>query len=124
MADFTQTISNTMNLIGPTERNVWGTMDWGDNWGTDKDMLLSIFKHLGSVGTITASDAYFLAYFKRLGSIGTITETSTMSTLCHFDGNLDFKYVRAGDLGVDGFSKTADGSSGWSKTADGTDDWS
>jgi hypothetical protein len=123
MATFTATISNTMVIIGPGEPNLWNTLVWGtNNWGSDNDMRTVVFKNLASE-SISQSDVFAKMPVIVLG-VGTMALTSTAATFCHFDGFLQFKYVRAGDDGDDGFSKTADGSSGWSKTADGSDNWS
>jgi len=123
MATFSATISNTMVIIGPGEPNLWGTFEWGTNfWGSDNDMRTAVFKNLASE-SISLSDAFTKMPVIVIG-FGTIAVASTAATFGHYDGFLEFQYVRAGDDGNDGFSKTADGSSGWSKTADGSDNWS
>ena len=102
--------------------NLWGTLEWGtNNWGTDNDTRWSFFKNLASE-TMTLADTYSLKPIINI-NFGSVNILSTMSTLCHFDGYGDFKYVRAGDLGDDSFNKTADGSDSWSKTSDGSDTW-
>lgn len=123
MATHTITITDSMVIIGPGDPNLWGTLEWGtNNWATDNDMRLTFFKNLAAE-TITLSDVLSKKPFLTL-DMGTMVGAITMSTLCHFDGFLEFKYVRAGDAGVDGFDKTSDGSDGWSKTSDGSDGWS
>ena len=123
MATFTITIANQMDVLGMGDPSLWNTMVWGtDDWGSADDVRIGFFKNLASE-SVAMADALSKKPILSLG-FGTIAVASTMSTFCHFDGYLNFKYVRAGDFGVDGFGKTADGSSGWSKTSDGTDDWS
>jgi hypothetical protein len=124
MATHTITVSNTMTVIAMGDPTLWGTGVWGtDVWGSGNDVRWKFFKNLDTE-TITQADSlsYFMTFFRTL-DMGTMVGAITMSTLCHFDGFGDFKYVRAGDSGDDNFSKTADGSSGWSKTSDGSDDW-
>lgn len=44
MADFTQTVSNSISVFGTSPSSLWGQMLWGDNWGE------------GSVDLITSTD--------------------------------------------------------------------
>lgn len=122
MATFTIEIDNTLVLIGPGDPTLWGTLEWGtNNWGTDNDTNFAVSKVLDAE-TITLTDSFT----KQAGPVldmGTISGEMTMSQPCHFDGFGEFKYVRAGDYGVDGFNKTADSSDGWSKVSDGSDGW-
>lgn len=56
MADFAQTVSNTVNIFGMSPPNLWNDMDWGDNWGASEDVATSFEKWLASE-SITLSDA-------------------------------------------------------------------
>ena len=38
MADFTQTITNTLNTFGISAGNQWGFMVWNDEWGASEDI--------------------------------------------------------------------------------------
>lgn len=75
MADFTQTITNTMQIMGVSPGSLWNVAVWGtDLWGVDEDVWTdtdhqitesislsdSVFKDVEltiNFGTITLSDA-------------------------------------------------------------------
>lgn len=57
MADFAQTVTNTLNVLGASPPNLWGVMDWGDNWGVSEDLATSFEKWLAGE-SITLSDLY------------------------------------------------------------------
>ena len=56
MADFTITVTNTLDLFGGLPANKWGTVEWGQNWGYgDIDLITTVYK-LIDAGSI-ASDS-------------------------------------------------------------------
>lgn len=55
MADLTQTITNTLTLIGLSPANEWGSFNWGENWGSDNDTNFEIGKWLSETTTFTDS---------------------------------------------------------------------
>ena len=54
MADFTQTINNTIEIFGGKQTSNWGVMLWGEKWayGTN-ELLITIGKVLDSTITLT-----------------------------------------------------------------------
>ena len=61
MANFAQTVSNTLNVLGASPPNYWGVMDWGDNWGVSEDLATSFEKWLQSE-SMSLSDAWSKNY--------------------------------------------------------------
>jgi hypothetical protein len=56
MANLTQTVSNTLNILGIGPPNVWGTMNWNDLWGAEVDLCKEFEK--GFAETLSSSDVY------------------------------------------------------------------
>lgn len=61
MADFAQTVSNTIDVLGASPPNYWGVMDWGDLWGASEDLATSYEKFLQSE-TLTLDDLTITQY--------------------------------------------------------------
>ena len=94
MADFTQTITNTIVLVGPADASLWGTMLWGTGfWGTDSDLDLGIEKVFGN--TVTASDSYSKSADKSV-STNTVGVITSLPTIILQDSN-GFCYVFPSD---------------------------
>jgi hypothetical protein len=56
MADFTITVSNSLAIVGATPSSLWGTMEWGENWGAgSEDFITSVFKFLANTTTLSDS---------------------------------------------------------------------
>lgn len=65
MADYSQSISNTVNVFGMAPSEKWGSMVWGvDDWGQDSDLVTATIKVL--TGSFTATDSYSLGFGKNL----------------------------------------------------------
>ena len=115
MADFTKTISNNLNLTGPSEAG-----RWGENWGTmywtyDPDLSVTIGKwlaesisHDSSVGfdvgkwlsnTMTLTDVVSKYLFATI-SAGEITPTSDITRIILTDAN-GYTYIIKGVGDVD-----------------------
>ena len=49
MADFTQTVTNTIQVFGSADTENWNEIVWGtDNWAADDDMEFEITKLLAN----------------------------------------------------------------------------
>lgn len=58
MADFAQTVSNSIEVFGLSPANRWGEMEWGELWGASGDVAKSVEKGI-SAGTLTLFDFSF-----------------------------------------------------------------
>jgi hypothetical protein len=66
MADFTKTVTNSINCFGLEQPALWGTMLWGEYWGYGSNTVaLDVEKNILD-NTITPTDDYFLATEKVL----------------------------------------------------------
>ena len=94
MADFTITISNSVNLFGPADASLWGTMVWGTNfWGTDSDQEFEVIKALSNGFSATVA---FSFGFDKTVSTNTVSAAVDLATLTLQDSN-GFCYVFPSD---------------------------
>lgn len=100
MADFTQTIENSINVFGPADTNKWNAITWGThNWGYgDDDLQTSIFKVLDS-GTITLTNEIE----KSVGFIRTFSQSMTVTGDMTFEGLTDNAGYSKLDKGVSNY---------------------
>ena len=90
MADFTITISNPVNLFGPADASLWGTMVWGtDYWGTDSDQEFEVIKALSN--GFSASVAFSFDVEKTI-TTNAVSASIAVATLTLQDSN-GFVYV-------------------------------
>lgn len=84
MADLTQTITNSLNVLAPTPVSVWSTMEWGtDNWGESRDFSLEIGKWLAE--GVTNTDTYFLGITHLISE--SLSVSSSMNLVALQDGS-------------------------------------
>ena len=56
MAALTITVSNQLNLLGPSESTKWGEFNWGEeNWGWILDLQVTVFKVLSETQSFSQS---------------------------------------------------------------------
>lgn len=92
MADLTQTITNSFNLLGGGPPSLWNTMEWGtDNWGFSDDLGTGFIKVISE--SFTPSDSYVFTVFKVYGNSISIDADTPEIEL--FSG--DYNYVFPGD---------------------------
>lgn len=91
MADLSITISNTMSLIGAAPANVWGTMLWGDNWGSSEDFELTIGKWLSE--SLTFTDSVFKEARFTINESISISSSMNLGFLQDSSG---YKYIEQG----------------------------
>ena len=96
MAQFTITISNNLTLIGPAPANQWGAFDWGENWGSDKDLELQPSKWLSE--SLTLNDS--LSKQPSISISNSLSVTSAMNLVALQDGS-GYSYIEKGELDPD-----------------------
>ena len=63
MADLTQTITNSIDLLGPSPASEWGVMLWGTGlWGATNDMEFEIGKWLAETANLSDTYSFGLAH--------------------------------------------------------------
>jgi hypothetical protein len=81
MADFTKTVTNSINCFGLEQPSVWGSMLWGtDNWGYGQTTATDVEKNILD-NIVTPTDDYFLATEKVLDNSIPSTQEMTEETL-------------------------------------------
>lgn len=84
MADFVKTITNSINLFGIEGSNKWGTLLWGQKWGSGNSDLVVIFQKVVSnsvaLSDVTSTQARF---------VKTISNTFVVSGNMTFEGISD-----------------------------------
>ena len=145
MADFAQTIVNTMGLAGLGEPQLWNVVEWGtDHWGWDPDMethanvapnmaglALSValgqdVVFEGTSNDMALSESYPKDFVKE-PLTETITFASSIESIMRTWGIWDYVFTKPttdGDEKVfDVFGKVSDGTDAFTQVADGSTDW-
>jgi hypothetical protein len=92
MADLSITISNGLNIIGPTPASLWNTMEWGtDNWGETKNFSFLIFKCFAN--GISLSEVWTFQFQKTVSNSLIISQATDLVALQDADG---YDYVLKG----------------------------
>ena len=129
MADFTQTVTNTIQVFGSADTENWNEIVWGtDNWAADDDMEFEITKLLANTVSATADLTFHAEHIFAAAVTATVVSTNVTLTLQDSNG---YSYVFPSDTtngseissGVftnvtnasDGFSPVADASTTWSE---------
>lgn len=94
MADYNQTISNTMGLFGGSETEMWGVMVWGvDNWGDSGELRTTVTKGI-SAGSIGLSDS--IGKTPKIGVVNSLVTVGDMY-LERLDDGSGYSYVFTGN---------------------------
>ena len=129
MADFTITISNSLNVIGIETPNLWNTMEWGENWGYgDVDLPVVVDKVIaeslsGITDAVTTAADFVDSYANSLSL------SSAIADLFLVDADGYFHVFRGGVTdGIDristDYTSSADPSTSWTPATDPTTSWS
>jgi len=126
MADYTQTITNSLNVLAASPPTLWGSFNWGEqNWGQDEDLWTDTVK--GITETLYLSDAYGRAFVKA-PLTETITFTENLESLKRSIGVWDYVFTKPssdGDEAIyDVSSKVGDASTTWSAVSNVSTTWS
>ena len=126
MTQFTQTITESLVILGISPGSDWGTLVWGtDTWGNTLDHITQVEKVL--TDSISSSDTWFKVF-----SLDPITETIAVSSdftrMVLTDAN-GYDFLFRGDTtnGNDQINSTytsmSEGSSTYSATVNPTTTW-
>lgn len=129
MADHSQTVSNTLVVLGMSPCNVWGTLEWGaDNWGPTLDVITEVEKGISNATSLASSTQRDVVWDFTVSNTldiedglgkeidivfsGTITGTSTLPEILRSIGVYDYVASRPttnwADQVIDVSSKVAD----------------
>jgi hypothetical protein len=127
MADWTQTVTNSLGLHGPGPTTKWGEFNWGEaNWGSGtEDLVTTIGKYLSN--TETLSDSLSKKTIKNLSD--TIDVSEDMSSQELFDGD-GYNYVftlpttEGENRSTVEWTESTDPSTTWTSATAGSTTWS
>lgn len=127
MADFTKTVSNTLDLFGESPSSLWGFFTWGvDKWGDgSKDLAVDIVKLIDNSQVI--SDAISLSSIKVVANNLTTESETTSETLSDGSG---WNYIftkpttDAENRNITSFTSVAPASNAWASASVTTTVWS
>ena len=125
MADLTQTITESMTMLGMGEVALWGVFEWGENWGYTGELETETDKCLTNSLTMTDSRAneVDLEPFRN----GIAIDESVVEAIMRAWGIWDYVWTRPtsdGDQKVFDESTAVSGtSSTWNAVSDGSADW-
>ncbi len=124
MADFTKTITNTLNVFGASPPTKWGIGIWGVMlWGVTQDFEINVIKVLGEA--ISFSSSVEKVFIKELSnSVSFATDLTTFLTLDDIWNYLFAKSTTDGALQVvDQFTRVSDPSTTQTETSLPTTTW-
>lgn len=82
MADYTITISNTLNVFGPSPASQWGSMVWGDDyWGESKNLSTTLEKFLNESISLSDSVTAIVQWFRTLSNGISVMADSNLGQL-------------------------------------------
>lgn len=127
MADFTQTINNSLNVLGASPPTLWNDFNWGEqNWGADEDLVTAVDKIIGNTTALT--DALFFDIDLVL-SFGSTSISSDLPSQTLEDSDGYFHVFRGGstnaeDRPLTSYTEVSDGSSTWTESTPPSTTWS
>lgn len=125
MADHSQTITNTMNVLGVSPGTLWGVAVWGtDLWGVDEDVWTDTNHQITE--SLTHTDVYGKE-FAFAASLGTLTITSSIESIVRKWDIWAYIYptptTDGQEQAEDEFSKVSDGSDDFTQVSDSSTTW-
>lgn len=146
MTDFTKIITNTLNVLGPSVPQVWGTaMTWGTSkWGVTGDLMITFVKGITDTLTHTSTIARSVTYNKIMtdtfslassiqksffkestNSISLATDIPTLTLILDDLWSYIFASTTANAAGqvLDSFSRVSDPSTTQTQTTDPSTTW-
>lgn len=124
MADFAQTVTNSLNLLGPSVPSRWNIMQWGDNWGTTGDLQTFYQKGVFESLTLTDSISKSSTLTPITDSIGFTMSLDIFRSIGIWDYNFTRPTIDGAEAIYDESAKVVDPTTDWSKVNDPTTDWS
>lgn len=123
MADLTKTITNSMNVLGVSPGQHWGTFQWNTNWGNDEDVWTDTNKQF----PITLTIENILTKHYELTITNTIDLTENLTSVERELGIWDYVFTKPTTTALeqvyDEFSKQADASTTYAAVADASTTW-
>jgi hypothetical protein len=88
MANFTKTITNSINLFGSKSTNKWGSMVWlTDNWAFGSgELFQSVYKVVSNSISVTDAIAFHLEYLRTIVNSITISDNLLNESLSDSNG--------------------------------------
>lgn len=124
MADFAQTVTNSLNILGPSTPSLWNVMQWGDDWGVTGDLKKFYEKGLSDTITLTDSVSKAPSLTPITDSIGFTTGLEIFRSIGVWDYNFTRPTIDGSEAVYDESSKIVDPSTDWSKISDPSTNWS
>jgi hypothetical protein len=126
MADFTQTVTNSLQTMGSSEPTLWNAMEWGtDLWGYTDDVWTDLDND-PILNTLTLSDSLFKEFVKA-PLTETITFTEDLTSIMRAFGIWDYVFTKPtsdGDEKVfDQFTRVSDPDDDFTQVSDGSTTW-
>ena len=127
MADFTKTISESVNVFGLAPSTKWNEFSWGvGKWGEGSEGLIKSFgKYVAD--SESATDEIHKSPTKHIADTEAVTMVETDTKLTDGSG---YSYVFPGGVSdaeeqvITDFTKQSAGSTAWTKQSDGSTSWS
>jgi hypothetical protein len=124
MADFTQTVTNSLNVLAASPGSLWGTFQWNETWGQDEDLWTDTNKAV-SINLVVEN---ILSKSFEFTITNTLSLSADVSELTRSIGIWDYVFTKPstdGDEAVyDESSKVADASTEWSDVTEASSTWS
>jgi hypothetical protein len=126
MADFTQTVTNSLSVLAASPGTEWNDFNWGEqNWGQDEDLWTDTGKWLSENLYLTVA---LHKDFVKSPISETITLTEDLSSLSKSIGIWDYVFtkptVEGQDKVFDESSKVSDADTAWSDVSEASSTWS
>lgn len=126
MADYTITVSNTLNVFGNKKTSRWGSMVWGTGkWGYgDFDLITTVYKVVGNTVTLAGAT---IALSTTKVVISTMVVTGNQASQYLYDSN-GYYHIFNNDENAENRSLTSytslnTGSATYSTVADPSTTW-
>lgn len=125
MANFAQTITNSLNVLGVSPPSLWNVLVWGqDDWGVTGDVAVSFEKGLFEAIGLTDSIGKSPVITPLTDSIGFSTGLDIFRSIGIWDYNFTRPTIDGSDAVYDESSKITDPSTDWNKLSDPSTNWS
>lgn len=125
MADFTQTVTNSLTVLSASPPNLWNNFNWGDNWGQDEDLWTESDKGVTNLLSLTLLLSKSIV---KSPLTETLTLTENLESLRRSLGDWDYVFTKPttdGDEAIyDESSKVANASTSWSSVSEASSTWS
>jgi hypothetical protein len=130
VADLSITISNSLNVSGPSPTSKWGTMVWGvGHWAEDKDSYFTVGKNLAESIAMAVAVTPVMEFRRTISEGITVSSTINFGTLTDGSGysyvfpnnvtDLDSRFIPTWTEGAEpstSFSESSEPSTTWTES--------